>query len=161
MVKTTDHGFALGGFTFSYGNGLADFWLVKTDSIGNKEWDQTFGGEGADRARSLIQTSYGGFALAGTIHSFGAKESDFLLVKTDYLGNMEWRRTYGSSDLESAYCMVETSDGGYALAGHKHSDGGGYSYVWLVKTDASGTLEWNQKYGGKGGDRAVGLVEDF
>ncbi len=159
IIVTSDGGFALAGYTWSFGNGLRDFWLVKTDGDGIVEWNQTYGGEGADSAYSVCQSSDGGFVLAGVTYSFGAGESDVWLVKTDAFGNVEWEKTYGSSALEGAYCMVKTSDGGYALAGHKRSAGVGYSYVWLLKTDSSGNLEWDQIYGGEDGDRAVDLVQ--
>ncbi len=73
--------------------------------------------KGTESARSLVETSDGGFAIAGDTESFGARGSDFWLVKTDGSGNMEWSQTYGGAGDEKAYSLVATSDGGYALAG--------------------------------------------
>jgi hypothetical protein len=60
----------------------------------------------------------------------------------------EWNKTYGGTNTEVAYGFVQTGDGGYALAGYTTSYGAGYGDFWLVKTDASGTIQWNRTYGG-------------
>jgi hypothetical protein len=144
LVETSDGGYALAG-----GN-----LLVKTDEYGNMEWNQTF--EGASIC-SLVMTSDGGYALAG-VTSYYSEEGDFWLVKTDAQGNMEWNKMYGGADMEVAYSLVATSDGGYALAGRRTGLEGGvlnfYPFdntVWLVKTDAYGNMEWNHTYGEKSG----------
>jgi len=159
MVQTSDGGFALAGFTMSFGAGLQDFYLVKTDGSGNLEWNQTYGGAGSDNARSLVQTSDGGYALAGDTNSFGAGNYDFWLIKTDANGNMMWNQTYGGTDYDGAQSVVQTSDGGYALAGRTDSFGAGRFDFWLVKTDANGNMMWNQTYGGTERDLAYSLVQ--
>jgi len=159
LVETSDGGFALAGETRSFGDGNSDdFWLVKTDASGNMEWTQTYGGTDQEQAYSLVVTSDGGFALAGYTNSFGVGGYDFYLVKTDALGNVEWTQTYGRADYEQARSLVETSDGGFALAGETKSFGDGPSDYWLVKTDASGNEQWNQTYGGTEHERAHSLV---
>jgi hypothetical protein len=60
--------------------------LVKTDSSGNQLWNKTYGGNGAESVKSLVQTSDGGYALAGYTDSFGAGDCDAWLVKTDENG---------------------------------------------------------------------------
>jgi len=160
LVQTSDGGFALAGETESFGAGLADFWLVKTDEYGNMEWSRTYGGVGRDSANSLVQTSDGGYAIAGDTFSFGAGEDDIWLVKTDGSGNMQWNRTYGGGQSDWGRSVVQTDDGGYAIAGRTWSFGtGGLSDLWLIKTDGSGNVEWNQTYGGTGNDGAYSLVE--
>ncbi len=74
--------FAFTGWTDSYGAGAADFWLVKTDANGQAEWNKTFGRAGKDVANSLVQTTDGGFALAGRTDSYGAGSFDSWLIKT-------------------------------------------------------------------------------
>ena len=88
VVKTSDGGFALAGFKSTFLTGSNDFWLVKTDSYGNIEWSQTHGGSEGDIAHSLVETSDGGYVIAGETSSFGAGGTDFWLVKTDEYGNI-------------------------------------------------------------------------
>ncbi|MBN1358182.1 hypothetical protein JW988_05380 [Candidatus Bathyarchaeota archaeon] len=117
--------------------------LVGFVGASSEMWTQTYGGTADDYAEAMVQTSDGGYALAGYTTSFGAGSYDFWLVKTDEYGNVEWNQTYGGEDIDHAYALVETSDGGYVIAGGS----------LLVKTDMYGNMEWNQTYGG------VSLVE--
>jgi hypothetical protein len=199
MVQTSDGGYAIAGYTTSFGAGSYDFWLVKVDANGNMEWNQTYGGAGNELAyalvetsdggyalagdallvktdaygnmewnqtiggpiRSLVETSDGGYALAGWTTSFGAEGDDFWLVKIDAYGNVEWSQTYGRGRSDRAYALVATSDGGYAIAGETISNNYGVPHwdFWLVKTDANGDMEWNRTYGKGAGENAYALVE--
>ena len=112
--------------------------MVKTDASGEMEWSRTYGGISEEHAYSVVETSDGGYAIAGERRNINPDESDFWLIKTDEFGNMEWNRTYGGTGDERASSLVETSDGGYILAGGS----------LLVKTDGAGNMEWNRTYGG-------------
>jgi hypothetical protein len=155
MVQTSDGGYALAGETTSYGAGDSDFWLVKTDASGDLLWSKTYGGAGDDYASCVVQTSDGGYALAGKTPSFSDEAwiTKGWLVKTDADGNMLWNQTYDRTGYESgagAFSVVQTSDGGYALAGTVIFDDPFQPNImhdgWLVKTDASGNMMWNQTY---------------
>jgi hypothetical protein len=102
----------------------------------------------------MIATSDGGYALASGTWNVDSNSNDFLLIKTDAFGNMEWNRTYGGTGNDAAYSLVATSDGGYALAGLLNfSSYKGQPYnssLLLVKTDKFGNMEWNQTYEGIG-----------
>jgi len=159
LVQTADGGYALAGSTISFGAGSSDFWLAKTDSNGNMQWNKTYGGAGYDFARSLVQTIDGGYALAGCTDTYGAGTQDFWLVKTDDSGNVQWNKTYGGASTDYATALVQTIDGGYALAGYTASYGAGKYSFWLVKTNAGGSMEWNRTYGGTNDDYATALVQ--
>ena len=159
VVQTDDGGYAFATLTYSFGTELSDFWLVKTNSTGNMQWNYTYGGWAQDWAFSVVQTRDGGYAIAGVTGSFGAGGGDFWLVKTDANGNEQWNYTYGGTDEDRAHRVIETSDGGYALAGYTYSFGAGYTDFWLVKTDAAGNMQWNRIYGGADFDRAWSVVE--
>jgi hypothetical protein len=159
LVQTSDGGYAMVGYTRSFGAGEDDFWLIKTDEAGNMQWNRTYGGAGSDIAFSLIETSDGGYALVGYTASFGAGSDDFWFVKTDSSGNMEWNRTYGGTDGDYAFSLVETSDGGYTIAGYTRSYGAGRDDFWLIKVDSSGNAEWNQTYGGWDDEGTISLVQ--
>jgi hypothetical protein len=158
MVQTSDGGYALAGMTSTFAVGDEDFWLIKTDSYGNMQWNKTYGEPGEQCAYCAIQTSDGGYALAGSTSASLFSASDFLLVKTDSSGNMQWNKTYGGVDGDIAYSLVETIDEGYALAGYLANVGAGKDDFELIKTDADGNMQWNKTYGGTNIDRATSLV---
>jgi parallel beta-helix repeat protein len=159
LVQTVDGGYALAGQTLSFGAGSWDCWLVKTDASGSMQWNKTYGGTSTDEAYALVQTSDGGYALAGLTYSFGAGDRDFWLVKTDASGNALWNRTYGGISNDEVRALLQTGDGGYALAGETSSFGAGSNDFWLVKTDASGAMQWEKTYGGTGNDWGPALVQ--
>jgi len=159
VVQTSDGGYALAGLTDSLGAGGFDFNLVKTDSAGNLNWSNTYGRSGDDFAYSLVNTSDGGYALAGYTSSSGAGYYDFYMVKTDSAGNKQWSKTYGGTGDDEARSLIQTSDDGYALAGWTNSFGGGGYDFYLVKTDSAGNMNWNQTYGRAGDNQAYSIIQ--
>jgi hypothetical protein len=87
MHITADGGYALSGYTQSYGAGFFDFYLVKTDGNGDTVWTRTYGDTHQEMAYDMEQTSDGGFVLTGYTYSFSAgSRPDIYLVKTDANG---------------------------------------------------------------------------
>jgi len=159
VVQTCDGGYAIAGYTSSFGAGNWDVYLVKTDWTGNMQWNKTYGGANDDYACSVVQTCDGGYAIAGATRSFGAGNWDSWLVKTDAVGNMQWNQTYGGTRGDSTYSIVQTYDNGYVLAGGVDSFGAGSSDFWLIKTDANGNVMWNRTYGGARDDDAFSVIQ--
>jgi len=157
LIQTTDGGYAVAGETSSKGAGDRDFWVIKLDNKGNMIWDRTYGGSNDDRAYSLIQTTDGGYAVAGSTYSKGAGDADFWVIKLDNKGNMIWDRTYGGSDFDWAYSLIQTTDGGYAVAGNTYSKGAGGVDFWVIKLDYQGNMVWDKTFGGRSNDGAGSL----
>lgn len=155
VKQTSDGGFIIAGHTKSFGAGGMDVFLIKTDSLGNQEWTRTFGGPQDDEGYSVVQTSDGGYLVAGATSSFGAGGRDIYLVRTNSMGNTIWTKTLGGLSSDGAWSIVQTSDGGYALAGWTFSHGPGpIGNAWLVKIDTAGNQQWHSWFGGTGVDRA-------
>jgi uncharacterized protein YuzE len=147
VQQTSDGGYILAGWTNSFGAGNRDILLIKTDPNGNVEWVKVWGGSADDIAQAVKISSDGGYILFGTTFSFGAGDADFLLIKTDPSGNIQWSKTYGGTIEERGFSFHQTPDGGYVLVGSTYSFGIGGD-ILLIKTDANGNIQWSKIYGG-------------
>jgi len=146
VQQTSDGGYILAGFTqFGFG-WYTDFYLVKTDANGDTLWTRTYGGDDWDIAKSVRQTSDGGYIVAGMTRSFGAGYYDAYLVKTDANGDTLWTRAYGGSDYDYANSVQQTTDGGYIVGGETSSFGVRGRDGWLLKLDANGDTLWTRTF---------------
>jgi PKD repeat protein len=172
VEQTSDGGYILGGFsssgisgdksTANWGN--SDYWIVKTDSLGIKQWDKDFGGTSTDYLYSLQQTSDEGYILGGISISGisgdktqptwgGSADYDFWIIKTDSLGTKQWDKDFGGTGSEDDFGNItQTYDGGYLMGGSSYSNISGdktennlsMEQSWVVKTDALGNLQWDK-----------------
>ena len=147
LIQTLDGGFALVCKRFPYGSVYVDAWFIKTDEFGILEWDKIFGGAGMDYPTSLVQLLDGSFVFAGCSDSYNGGGYDFWLIKTDNYGNFEWNHTYGTQNMDTNPSLVQTLDGGFALAGYTHHDS--FADLLLIRTDNLGNMLWNQSYSGR------------
>jgi hypothetical protein len=180
LQQTSDDAYIVAGRTNSSdgdisdgNNGEYDFWILKLNSDGTKKWDKTYGGSSSDWARCIQQTSDGGYVVTGLIQSSDGDNTDgkngymdFWILKLNPDGTKEWDKTYGSSGSEDASVIIQTSDGGYIVAGDTNSSGGditnanngGYD-MWILKLNPDGTKQWDKTYGGSSGDGAYSIQQ--
>ena len=155
VKQTTDKGYILAGDISLPEECCFEFWLIKTDSHGDIEWDKTFGGFNHDFARSVQQTSDGGYILTGYTSSFGG--SDLWLIKTGPNGDIEWDKIFGGNLLDRGYSVRQTSDDGFILTGMTASFGAGNSDLWIIKTGPNGNKEWDKTFGGINNDNGFSI----
>ncbi len=173
VTATADSGYLVTGYTDSNNNdvsgnhGNIDVWVVKLNRKWEIQWQKTLGGSGNEGAASVIQTSDGGYLLAGNtdssdgdISAYHGGDRNMWIVKLSSTGAIEWEKNYGGSMEDRAHSVIQTTDGGYAVAGFSGSADGdatvnkGSLDVWVVKTDGTGTLQWQKSFGGSGIDIA-------
>jgi hypothetical protein len=114
-------------------------------------WEKTIGGGGFDAAYKVCPAHDGGYIIAGGTDSYGAGMSDVYLARIDESGNPDWEKTYGGPLGDVGYCVAPTSDGGYIIAGSSDSFATDETMdFYLVKTDASGNMTWQNHFSGGG-----------
>ena len=136
-----------------------DFWIIKINKNGNIEWDEAFGENGPDIANSIIQTKDGGYAVAGFIWTIYAGKQDIWIIKLDENGNKEWDKTFDKDKNDVAYSIIQTKDGGYAIAASTGFKLWGEANCWVIKLDAKGNMEWENSFGGTGWDEIFSIVQ--
>ncbi len=179
IIYTTDGGYVVAGYTRSndgdvsgYHGGLRyDLWIVKINTIGTIEWQKALGGTYDDIAYSVIQTTEGGYLVAGSTASNDGDVSgnhgntDIWVVKLSETGNIQWQRAFGGTSDEYGYSVTQTTDGGYLVAGSTASNNGDVSGnhggrdIWMAKLSDIGTLQWKKTLGGTDEDIAYSVIQ--
>jgi len=166
VYQTSDGGYIVAGWKYFdyYLWGDAQLWLAKTDSQGNTQWEKTFGGSSSyfsyvfDYAYSVQQTRDAGYIVVGYTF-YGSSDGDLYLVKTNFSGNLEWEKRFGGSPVDWGHdwghSVRQAPDSGYIITGRLF--GPSDPNLWLIKTDASGAIEWNKSYGGPEGEAGYSL----
>ncbi len=157
VVETRDSGYVIVGYTASFGAGNYDYYLIKTNALGDTQWTRTFGGANSDQAYAVCQTSDGGYVATGNADSYGAGSSDVYLVRTNAAGDSLWTRTYGGVGLDWSMAVEQTPDSGLIVAGATGSFGAGNLDVYLIKTNAAGDTLWTRTYGGAEADKGFSM----
>lgn len=184
IIQTQDGGFAISGYSsssdldVSENAGAQDYWIAKLDTNGNLSWQKSYGYLGADIGNTLLQTNDGGYFITGVLdvtasggegntrhasqrHAGG----DYWAIKLNGSGNREWSKYYGGSFTDVPYDAIQTEDNGYIIVGSSDSDDvdienniGAYDF-WVIKISETGTIIWEESYGGTEIDEARSIVE--
>jgi hypothetical protein len=158
VKQTSDGGYILTGYTFSFGEGSGDVYLIKTDSLGDTLWTRTYGSTGHDQGFYVQETTDGGFIITAGTYSFGAGLDDVYLIKTNSLGDTLWTKTYGTVNEDRGWSVQETTDGGYVITGCTDCLPG-LSDVYIIKTDSLGDTLWTRTYGGSDTEYSYSIQE--
>lgn len=175
IIQTNDGGYLLGGFSESGvggdktepSNGLDDFWIIKLNSAGSIEWQNTIGGSGDDQVSVVLQNNDGNFIAAG--HSIsgisgdktegvvgGTVYADYWILELNNAGDLIWQKTIGGSSTDRLKSIKQTLDGGYIMGGYstssispnKSESNYGYGDYWIIKLNVLREIEWENTIGG-------------
>ena len=161
VQQTADGGYIVCGSTYSYGHGNQDYYLIKTDANGDTLWTKTYGGANDDVAKSVVQTSDGGYALTGMSISAGDSLSDFYTIKTNATGDTLWTNRYGGSGADIANGIIETQAGDYLIAGEcSNIVAGNGVEATVVRLNSSGIYSTHETFGGSSYDTYRGISQN-
>ena len=187
VVPTSDGGFiiaaesdeGISGDKTELTQGLSDYWIIKLNSSGVIEWQNTIGGSGYDVVNDIIQTNEGGFIAIGRsdsgisgdktnpvwLSATGSNSYDYWIIKLTNTGEIEWQKDYGGINFDQGFKVRQTMDMGYLVAGEMSGPGGDLiengnndTDLWVLKLDPSGNIIWQNVIGGQGFDASRGLA---
>ncbi len=194
IKQTLDNGYIIAGVSDSGdilpvkgdNSRFTDFYIVKTNSKGEKEWDAMYWGANETDDPDIIQTFDGGYMLVGTFwldnikptKGFNISERDIYFLKLNSKGEKEWDAMYGGQDWDACNSnVIQTSDEGFIVAGYTMSsdiipiNGKNNVYVsdglgssgdfYILKIDSDGNKLWDTMYGGSGNDWASSIVQTY
>ncbi len=147
VTPTLDKGYAMLGFTNSFGNGGYDVYLIKTDSTGKTLWEKTYGGTDWDFGYSISQTKDSGFVICGQTYSYGAGNGDVYVIKTDKNGDTVWTKAIGGTGYDEGNCVYVKQDSLYYIAGITTSFGIGDTNMYFIEINNQGKVEWDTTCG--------------
>jgi len=179
VKQTFDGGYIATGETSSNdsnvsGNhGAYDVWVVKLNANGTIQWQKCYGGSAEDYGSSVYPTTDGGYILAAFTASNDSNVSgnhgiyDYWIVKIDSVGNMQWQKCLGGSNVDFARSVEQTKDGGYIVLGHTFSNDSNVSGnhgswdFWAVKLNSAGNIQWQKCLGGSMVDQVGSVQQTF
>ena len=131
----------------------------------------TYGGSNEDIAHAIIKTYDGGFAVIGNTKSNDidlnfrtTNDSDVLFLKFKPDLELDYIKTYGGSDDDRGYDLVQLEDRGFILLGYSKSSDGDVSLNkgqhdnWVIRIDQKGKIIWEKSFGFSGHDHAYNII---
>ena len=182
IIQNAIGNYVLAGYTtsndgdISGNHGYNDMWVMEMSEGGNILWKQCYGGANDEKAFEIIQTSDGGYAVAGYTasnnggmiqnhHDTTFVNYDYWVIKLDNTGNLQWSKCYGGTSNDYGNSIVAAPGGGYFVAGSSRSHDWDKTFwyqpfedFWIIKIDALGNLIWEKTYGGTAWDFVKGLA---
>jgi hypothetical protein len=187
IIQTNDNGYLLSGvLDVSASNGQGDrklilsrhaggdFWVIKLNASGVKQWSNYYGGSFTDTAYDAIQTEDDGYIIIGSSDSDDVDITnnlgsyDFWILKISATGTLVWEKSFGGSEIDEAYGISQAADGNYLIVGDTRSNdldisqNNGAADLWIIKITPEGTLLWEKTLGGSSFDvgKSVSKTQD-
>ena len=146
VISTSDGNLALTGYTYSYGLGGRDMWVMKLSQDGDIIWDKNFGKYYNDMGYSIKETSDGGFVIAGYTDVYSTQYRYMWVVRLDASGKFLWEKVFDYNGFSIATDILTYSDGSIIIGGQTDSLKNGGLDFWAVKTDFIGNISWSRVY---------------
>lgn len=157
VQPTADGGFILTGYSETVDE-QEELFLLKVNANGQTQWQNYFGGVQNERGEQVIVTADGGYAIVGFTESFGTGKKDILLIKTDFIGNEMWLKTYGNTNNNVGYGIVQNSEGGFVITGTNEFSSYYPEDLYLMGVDATGNELWSNSYGGDARNKGFSIA---
>ncbi len=145
--RTPDKGFVIAGYTYRSALQGYDLMILKTDSLGEVQWEQQLGGTDWDFGEAIMNTPDSGYLVVGKTYSYGQGDADIYIAKFSAIGDTVWTRTLGGDSLDFAVDCDLSADSNYWVSANTRSFGKGGSDGWVIKYNSLGDTLWSHFYG--------------
>ena len=160
VLPTSDGGYAVGGYTNSYGAGGFDFYFVKTNEFGVPQLEKTYGGPDWDKAYDMVQLPDSSYILVGETFSYGNGNNDVYIVRIDQYGDTIWTQSYGGPEADYARAVLLDGDS-IVVVGGTESFGNGMTDGIILKYHIDGTFGWVKTAGMEKDDYFTSITENL
>src|SRR6266542_282588 len=168
IIATADDGFIVVGKLRSPDGSNTNFWVINSNGNGIMLWQKIYGNIFNDEAYAISPTADGGFIVAGKTQSIDGINyngfTDYMVVKADNNGNMQWQKTLDCSDIDWTFDVIPAADGGIIVSGDVSSTDGDIkgnhsgSDMWLAKLNNTGKVLTSISLGGSSSDGARSII---
>lgn len=149
---------------FAENKGNYDIWVVKLNASGELLWKKNFGGSDADRATQVKALIGGGCAISGLTSSSNGDMADNhggtdgFVARLSANGDVEWKKTFGTTGGELLNAIEQTSDEGFIAVGLTQGADDPDGDYYLIRLDPAGNVLWERIYGGTERDEAKDVI---
>lgn len=148
VKQTPDGGYVVVGRTESYGAGLSDSYIIRTDEVGDTLWTKTYGGVFHEVGRDVVVLADSGFAVASSNTSDGPGATAVELRQLDENGASIWDRRYGGYNLDTPRCLIRCLPSGYLIGGTTLSFAPTTkTEAFMIRVSGEGDSLWMRTYG--------------
>lgn len=145
--QTSDKGYIITGNAYTSTASSYDLLLIKTDSVGQIEWEKQVGGTDWDFGNAVAVAYDSAYVVIGKTYSYGAADANIYIVKCNLDGDTLWTRVLGGDSLDFGTSVDITADSNYLIAANTRSYGHGSLDAWIMKLSMAGDTLWSKFYG--------------
>jgi hypothetical protein len=157
IIATSDTGYLVIGSTSSFGHGSTDVYIIKIDSVGNRQWSYVYGTSYIESGYSVRET-FDGFIIVGLTNQ--NTNYDVLIIKIDLNGQFVWQQIIGGSDWDFGFDVENTPDSGFIVCGTTYTYSNGGSDIYAVRFNSAGSILWEKNYGGANDESSTAIIRD-
>jgi len=146
IIATSDSNLVVTGYTYSYGIGGRDMWVMKLSQDGEIIWDVNFGKYYNDMGYAVKEISDGGLIVVGYTDVYSTQFRYMWMVRLDSDGKFLWEKVINYNGFSIATDVITYDDGSIIIGGQTDSLKNGWLDFWAIKTDFIGNTIWSHIY---------------
>ena len=158
VAELNDSSYVVCGTSTSW-EGSAQAFLMKVDSLGNRQWTFDYGGPESDGASRVLYKENLGLFTIGYTNSLGLGDYNGLVMHMSVDGSLVWESKLGSDNAwEFLYDAVFVEDSSIICVGESQSLLDGDKDIFMARISKEGDVLWDLKIENSGTDYATSIV---